>query len=75
MNDQTIKEILIKKNENFKDLNLKHQEFDKRLKELNKRNIKTEKELVELQDLKKHKLRIKDSMQRYIFEYRKKNTQ
>lgn len=74
LNDQKIKEILVKQNENFKHLILKHQEFDQRLKELNKRKFKSELDWVEVRNLKKHKLRIKDSMQKYIFEYRKNRT-
>jgi uncharacterized protein YdcH (DUF465 family) len=74
MNDQKIKEILVKQNEHFKHLNLEHQQFDQRLKELNSRKFKTERDWIELRNLKKHKLRIKDSMQKYIFEYRKNKT-
>ena len=68
MNDQKIKEILVKQNEHFK------QQFDQRLKELTNRKFKTERDWIELRNLKKHKLRIKDSMQKYIFEYRKNKT-
>lgn len=75
MNDQKIKEILVKQNEHFKHLNLEHQQFEQRLKELNNRKFKTEREWIEVRNLKKHKLRIKDSMQKYIFEYRKNRTQ
>lgn len=74
MNDQKIKEILVKQNEHFKHLNLEHQQFDQQLKELSNRKFKTERDWIELCDLKKHKLRIKDSMQKYIFEYRKNRT-
>ena len=74
MNDQKIKEILVKQNEHFKHLNLEHQQFDQLLKELNNRKFKTERDWIELRNLKKHKLRIKDSMQKYIFEYRKNKT-
>ena len=74
MNDQKIKEILVKQNEHFKHLNLEHQQFDQRLKELSNRKFKTDIEWIELRNLKKHKLRIKDSMQKYIFEFRKNNT-
>lgn len=73
MNDQKIKEILVKQNEHFKHLNLEHQQFDQRLKELNNRTFKTERDWIELRNLKKHKLRLKDSMQKFIFEYRKNN--
>ena len=75
MNDQTIKEILVKQNEHFKHLNLEHQQFEERLTELSNRKFKTEKDWIELSNLKKHKLRIKDSIQKYIFEYRKNKTQ
>ena len=75
MNDQKIKEILVKQNEHFKHLNLEHQQFDQRLRELNNRSFKTERDWIELRNLKKHKLRIKDTMQEYIFEYRKNKTQ
>lgn len=71
LNEQKIKEILIKQNENFKTLNQKHQEFEQRLKELDNINFKTDKELTEVRNLKKHKLKVKDSMQKYIFNYKK----
>jgi len=75
LNEQKIKNILIKQNENFKSLTQKHQEFDRRLKELNNINFKTDKELIEVRNLKKRKLKIKDSMQKYIFDYKKGMTQ
>jgi uncharacterized protein YdcH (DUF465 family) len=71
LNDQTIKEILIQQNETFKALDQKHQEFDQRLREIYNRNIKTDGDLIEERNLKKRKLKIKDSMQKYIFEYKK----
>ena len=71
MDDQKIREILVQQNENFKNLELKHREFDHQLKQLNNRSFKTDKERIEERNLKKHKLKLKDSMQRYIFEYRK----
>jgi uncharacterized protein YdcH (DUF465 family) len=74
LNEQKIKDILIKQNENFKSLNRKHQEFDRRLKELDNINFKTDKELIEVRNLKKRKLKIKDSMQKYIFDYKKSIT-
>ena len=75
MNDQKIKEILVKQNEHFKHLNSEHQQFERRLNELNSREFKTETDWIEVRNLKKQKLRIKDSMQKYIFEYRKNRTQ
>jgi uncharacterized protein YdcH (DUF465 family) len=75
MNDQTIKDILIKQNEDFKSLALKHREFELRLKELNNSRLNTDRDWLEVRNIKKHKLQVKDSMQRYIFEYRKKRSQ
>jgi len=70
-NDQTIKEILMRQDETFKTLDQEHREFDRKLRELNNRNIKTDHDLIEERNLKKRKLQIKDSMQKYIFEYKK----
>lgn len=72
MNDQRIKEILIEQNEGFKTLSLRHKEFDQRLRELTDRDVLTDQEMIEERNLKKQKLKIKDSMQEYIFEYRKR---
>jgi uncharacterized protein YdcH (DUF465 family) len=41
------------------------------LKELHSGSIRTEKEWMEAQNLKKKKLKLKDLMQKYILEYRK----
>lgn len=71
MEDRQIKEILISKNEGFKHLSVKHQECERRLNTLNSGNIRTDKEWLEVHDLKKQKLKLKDSMQKYILEYRK----
>lgn len=71
MDDQKIREILVRQNEKFKSLDIKHREFEHQLNELNNRSYKTDKELIEERNLKKQKLKLKDSMQRYIFEFRK----
>jgi uncharacterized protein len=73
-NEQSIKEILIREDDNFKTLSIKHQEYDQRLKELGNLDFKTDEELIEERNLKKEKLKMKDSMQQVIFEY-KRNTQ
>jgi len=70
-NEQNIKELLLMEDSDFKMLNIKHQEYDQRLKELNEMDFKTEDLLIEERNLKKEKLRIKDSMERYIFDYKK----
>ncbi len=71
MDDQRIKEILIQQDENFKNLILRHRQCDQQLIALTNQNFKTEREFMEERNLKKRKLMIKDSMQKYIFEYRK----
>jgi uncharacterized protein YdcH (DUF465 family) len=71
LEDRQIKEILMRDNVTFKNLNLKHQELDRKLREISAGNIRTEKEWIEEHNLKKQKLVLKDSMQQYISEYRK----
>jgi len=72
MEDQRIKEILIEKNDNFRELYLQHQGYERRLLDLSKKNYKTQVELMEEQNIKKRKLLIKDAMQKIIWEYKKK---
>lgn len=71
MEDQKIKEILIEKNDEFKQIYLKHKEFEEQLLEHNDRNIRTEKDLIDEQNIKKQKLKLKDKMQKHIVEFRK----
>jgi uncharacterized protein YdcH (DUF465 family) len=68
-----IKEILTRDNIDFKELTLKHRECERKLQEISARtkNIRTDKEWMEEHNLKKQKLRLKDSMQKYILEYKK----
>ena len=71
MDDKRITEILMQEDETFKHLSMQHQQFDQKLERLTNQNFMTEEEKIEERNLKKQKLKIKDSMQRYIFEYRK----
>ena len=75
MEDQKIKEILIEKNNEFKKLYLKHQEFEEKLQSFQQKKAKNEADIVEEQNLKKHKLQLKDAMQKMIFEFKKKLNQ
>lgn len=70
MEDQRIKEILIEKNKYFKEIFLKHQEFEQKLSELGQKDVRTEQDSNEEKILKKQKLKLKDEMQKYIIEYR-----
>jgi uncharacterized protein YdcH (DUF465 family) len=71
MDDTRIKEILLQQNKTFKELSVEHQKCDRQLNEISLRNMKTDSEMIREKNLKKQKLKIKDSMQRFIFEYRK----
>ena len=71
MEDQKIKEILIEKNDEFKEIYLKHKEFEEQLYEHNNKSVRTEKDLIEEQNIKKRKLKLKDKMQKHIVEFRK----
>ncbi|MGE5342911.1 MAG: hypothetical protein ACM3SY_15665 [Candidatus Omnitrophota bacterium] len=71
MSEEAIREFLINNDENFKVLALKHQEYDQRLKVLADITFKTDEEIIEERNLKKEKLKAKDSMQKYIFDYKK----
>ncbi len=71
LKDRQIKEILMRNNLKFKDLDLKHQECERKLREIVGGNIRTDKEWIEEHNLKKQKLILKDTMQQYIWEYRK----
>jgi uncharacterized protein YdcH (DUF465 family) len=66
MEDQKIKEILIEKNSEFKNLYLKHQEFEEKLQSFQQKKTKNEADVVEEQNLKKHKLQLKDAMQKML---------
>ncbi len=70
MEDQRIKEILIEKNLDFRQMYLKHQEYEQQLREMGVTNSKTETHLQETRDIKKQKLKLKDAMQKFIIEYR-----
>lgn len=72
MEDQRIKEILIEKNDNFRELYLEHQKYEQRLRDLGDKNYKSQIELAEERNLKKRKLRLKDEMQKIIWEYKEK---
>ena len=72
MEDQKIKEILIEKNSTFKKLFLRHQELEEKLQYFLKKKFKSEEELVEVQNIKKEKLKLKDVMQKQICEFKKK---
>ena len=71
MTDPFIKEILIEKNSDFREMYLKHQRYEQELVELYSKQMKTQDDLRLEQNLKKKKLQMKDAMQTLIIKYRR----
>lgn len=71
MEDKQIKEILSRENAEFERLDKRHRECEQKLVAITAGNIKTDREWLEEHNLKKEKLKLKDSMQRFISAYRK----
>jgi uncharacterized protein YdcH (DUF465 family) len=61
-----IRERLTEEDPNFRRLHLKHQEYEKRLAELQASKFLTEEEKIEEVTIKKLKLSLKDQMQEII---------
>jgi uncharacterized protein YdcH (DUF465 family) len=72
MEDLRIREILLSRNTEFKKLFLEHQEFEDQLLDILQKKEKNEAEIVAEQNIKKQKLKIKDEMQKHIFEFKKR---
>lgn len=71
MNEQALKELLLKEKEDFRELHNEHQECEKRLEILQLKSLLSEQEKLEERDLKKRKLALKDRMYRMMAEYQK----
>ncbi|HUX06131.1 MAG TPA: YdcH family protein [Acidobacteriota bacterium] len=74
MTSAEIKEILLEKDAKFKKLYEKHQGYERRLDQLNKRPFLSAAEDREKMEIKKQKLFLKDQMQFHIEKYRKDNS-
>jgi len=72
MDDHKIKEILIEKNGAFKKLFLEHQELEDKLQLHMQNKFKNDEERIEEKNIKKKKLKLKDAMQKHIYEFKKK---
>jgi len=72
MEDHKIKEILIEKNGAFKKLFLEHQELEEKLQLHMQKKFKNDEERIEEKNIKKKKLKLKDAMQKHIYEFKKK---
>lgn len=67
----TVREELLKENQNFRELVQQHQNYEKRLNELATLTYPNDEELIEESTLKKKKLLIKDEMYSMMQEYSK----
>ncbi|BBB32217.1 conserved hypothetical protein [Thermotomaculum hydrothermale] len=70
LSEEQVKEILYKENPEFKQLKDKHASFEARLQELLKKSRLSNEEELELHEIKKQKLILKDKMYQMIREYR-----
>jgi uncharacterized protein YdcH (DUF465 family) len=65
-----LRELLLRSDQEFRDLALKHHELDDRLHELSHRSHLNETEQVEEVQLKKRKLHLKDKMEDILRQHR-----
>jgi len=61
-----IRERLAEEDPNFRRLVRKHREYDERLQELQSRKFLNDEEQLEIVNLKKHKLALKDQMEEIV---------
>lgn len=66
---EEVKEILLKENQDFRELAQQHQNFEKRLSELAELNYPSEEEILEETALKRKKLAVKDEMYTMMNQY------
>ncbi len=71
MEEKELKEVLLKKNREFKKAFDLHQECERKLEKLKKKSCLTEEERLEEKELKKKKLALKDKMYYLMAEHRK----
>ena len=67
--NESLKDELYKENQNFRELALQHQNYEKRLGELAGLTYPNDEELLEESVLKKKKLAVKDEMYAIMQEY------
>ena len=71
MKEKELKDLLLKRNEEFRKAYDGHQKLEKRLEKLKQKSFLTEEEKIEEKKLKKKKLALKDKMYYLMTEYRK----
>jgi len=68
---QEVKSLLLRSNEQYRQLSERHHELDDRLQQLSSQSYLTESDHFEEIKLKKRKLALKDQMERMALEYAK----
>lgn len=71
MQEEELKKLLLKQNEEFRKANKLHQQYEKKLEKLRAKSFLTESERQEEKELKKKKLFLKDKMYFLMSEYKK----
>ncbi len=71
MDEKELKELMIRRNDEFKKLHEEHKKQEDKLKSLESRASLSEAEKLEEKEIKKRKLALKDRMYRMMAEYRK----
>ncbi len=70
MDENSLKELLLKENEDFKNAFEQHRLYDSELEKLQKKNFPSEPDKVRIRELKKKKLIYKDRLHHILTEYK-----
>lgn len=71
MGERELKEALIRKNKDFREVVERHQKYDAQLEKLESKRYLSDDEKLRIRDLKKKKLALKDRMYAMMTEYKK----
>jgi uncharacterized protein YdcH (DUF465 family) len=71
MGEKELKQALMKKNKEFREVVNLHQKYDDQLEKLKSKNYLSENEKLKIRELKKKKLALKDKMYVMMTEYKK----
>lgn len=70
MSDESLKQELLETDEEFRRLHEEHQNYERRLEELQQKSFFSEEDEVEEKSIKLHKLRLKDRMELILRSHR-----